>query len=39
MSMPRVSLNGDYQSLAFTEVFLSGGPFALWNGFKQVNAA
>ena len=38
-ALPRVSLNGDYQSLAFTEVFLSGAPFALRNGFRPVNAA
>jgi hypothetical protein len=38
-ALPRVSLNGDYQSLSFTEVFLSGAPFALRNGFRQVNAA
>jgi peptidoglycan/xylan/chitin deacetylase (PgdA/CDA1 family) len=38
MSLPRVSLNGDYQSLAFTEVFLSGAPFALWNVFRQWRA-
>jgi hypothetical protein len=39
MSLPRVSLNGDYQSLAFTKVFLTGAPFALQTGFRQVNAA
>jgi peptidoglycan/xylan/chitin deacetylase (PgdA/CDA1 family) len=38
-ALPRVSLNGDYQSLAFTEVCLTGAPFAIRNGFKQVNAA
>ncbi len=38
-ALPRVSLNGDYQSLAFTEVCLTGAPFALWNGFRQINAA
>ncbi len=39
MALPRVSLNGDYQSLTYTAVYLSGAPFALWNGFQQVNAA
>jgi peptidoglycan/xylan/chitin deacetylase (PgdA/CDA1 family) len=39
MSLPRVSLNGEYQSLAFTELFLTGAPFALWNRFRQVAAA
>jgi peptidoglycan/xylan/chitin deacetylase (PgdA/CDA1 family) len=38
-ALPRVSLNGDYQSLTYTALYLSGAPFALWNGFQQVNAA
>jgi peptidoglycan/xylan/chitin deacetylase (PgdA/CDA1 family) len=38
-SLPRVSLNGDYQSLTYTAVFLSGAPFALRNRFQQVRAA
>jgi peptidoglycan/xylan/chitin deacetylase (PgdA/CDA1 family) len=38
-ALPRVSLNGDYQSLAYTELYLSGAPFALWNRFQQVSAA
>lgn len=38
-ALPRVSLNGDYQSLMYTALYLSGAPFALWNGFQQVNAA
>lgn len=38
-ALPRVSVGGDYQSRAFTEVCLTGAPFALWNGFRQVNAA
>jgi peptidoglycan/xylan/chitin deacetylase (PgdA/CDA1 family) len=38
-ALPRVSLNGDYQSLTYTAVYLSGAPFALWNRFQQVNAA
>jgi peptidoglycan/xylan/chitin deacetylase (PgdA/CDA1 family) len=29
-ALPRVSLNGDYQSLTYTAVYLSGAPFALW---------
>lgn len=36
-ALPRVSLNGDYQSLKYTELYLSGAPFALWNGFRKVN--
>jgi peptidoglycan/xylan/chitin deacetylase (PgdA/CDA1 family) len=38
-ALPRISLNGEYQSLAYTELYLSGAPFALWNRFQQVNAA
>ena len=38
-ALPRVSLNGDYQSLTYTALYLSGAPFALWNGFQQINAA
>jgi len=37
-ALPRVSLNGDYQSLTYTTVYLSGVPLAMWNGFQQVNA-
>ncbi|MEG6509576.1 polysaccharide deacetylase family protein [Methyloligella sp. 2.7D] len=38
-ALPRVSLNGDYQSLTYTALYLSGAPFALWNRFREVNAA
>ncbi|MEM8743218.1 MAG: polysaccharide deacetylase family protein [Pseudomonadota bacterium] len=38
-ALPRVSLNGEYQSKAFTRLFMSGAPFALWNGFRKVDAA
>jgi peptidoglycan/xylan/chitin deacetylase (PgdA/CDA1 family) len=38
-ALPRVSLNGDYQSLTYTALYLSGAPFALWNRFQQVSAA
>ena len=38
-ALPRVLLNGDYQSLSYTALYLSGAPFALWNGFQHVNAA
>lgn len=30
--LPRVSLNGNFQDLRFVSVFLTGVPFALWNG-------
>lgn len=36
-ALPRVSLNGDYQSLTYTALYLSGAPFALWNRFQKVN--
>ncbi|MEJ8573731.1 polysaccharide deacetylase family protein [Microbaculum marinum] len=38
-ALPRVSLNGDYQSLRYLDLFLTGAPFALWNGFRKVDAA
>ena len=38
-ALPRVSLNGDYQSSVFTRLYMSGAPFALWNRFRRVNAA
>lgn len=38
-ALPRVSLNGDYQSLTYTALYLSGAPFALWNRFRRVSAA
>jgi len=38
-ALPRVSLNGDYQSLRYLDLFLSGAPFALWNRFRKVAAA
>ncbi|MGI8724110.1 MAG: polysaccharide deacetylase family protein [Methyloceanibacter sp.] len=38
-ALPRVSLNGDYRSLTYTALYLSGAPFALWSGFQQVSAA
>jgi len=38
-ALPRVSLNGEYQSLTYTALYLSGAPFALRNRFQHVNAA
>jgi len=38
-ALPRVSLNGAYQSELFTRLYLSGAPFALWNRFRKVDAA
>ncbi len=39
LALPRVSLNGDYQSLHYIDLYLSGAPFALWNRFQRVDAA
>jgi len=38
-ALPRVSLNGAYQSLLYTSLYLTGAPFAIWNGFRRVDAA
>lgn len=35
-SLPRVSLNGDYQEREFLRVFLTGAPFALSNGAAKI---
>ncbi|MDP2619665.1 MAG: polysaccharide deacetylase family protein [Hyphomicrobiales bacterium] len=37
--LPRVSLNGDYQSPHYVDLFLGGAPFLLWNGFRRLNVA
>lgn len=34
MSLPRCSLNGDYQDQRFVSALLSGLPFLLWNGIS-----
>jgi hypothetical protein len=38
-ALPRVSLNGEFQDLSYTALYLTGVPFAIWNGFQQVDAA
>jgi peptidoglycan/xylan/chitin deacetylase (PgdA/CDA1 family) len=38
-ALPRVSLNGDYQSLHYLDLFLGGVPFWLWNGFHKLDVA
>jgi peptidoglycan/xylan/chitin deacetylase (PgdA/CDA1 family) len=38
-ALPRLSVNGRYQSLDMLDILLSGAPFALWNRGRRVNAA
>lgn len=38
-ALPRVSLNGDYQTMRYLDLFLSGAPFALFNKFRRLNVA
>jgi peptidoglycan/xylan/chitin deacetylase (PgdA/CDA1 family) len=35
-ALPRVSLNGDYQSSHYVKVMLSGAPFAFWNAAQRL---
>jgi peptidoglycan/xylan/chitin deacetylase (PgdA/CDA1 family) len=37
LALPRVSLNGHWQSLASLDALLSGAPFFLWNRGRRVN--
>ena len=39
MQLPRLSLNGDFQDLNMLAVLLSGAPFALLNGIRQMAPA
>lgn len=36
-ALPRVSLNGAYQSLLYTRLYLTGAPFALRSGFRRLD--
>lgn len=38
MALPRVSLNGDYQSLIYNSTYMTGVPFLFWNKFRWINA-
>ncbi|GAC1331907.1 MAG: polysaccharide deacetylase family protein [Beijerinckiaceae bacterium] len=38
-ALPRLSVNGRYQSLEALDILMSGAPFAVWNRGRRVNAA
>jgi len=35
----RISLNGSYQQIKYIDLYMSGAPFVLYNGFSKINAA